>query len=223
MRNYYIYDAYGKFLYKYEEVDNHYYYTGQEKDGSPSGFYNLRNRYYYANIGRFTQEDPVIQINESSFFGCGAVNITPIFEYQDNPEALNPYLYVLNNPVNATDITGEKVQFCSKYMVGRGFHVYLRFEGGSYGGRTFGFRQRLNIPFPPPFIWLPAVVEEDTPVNSGGYCVSVTRNDCKDECVMQNIMKSAIEAAVGIKKYKLNVYDCYTWTAEMLHSCGIGW
>ena len=220
MRNYYIYDAYGKFLYKYEEVDNHYYYTGQEKDGSPSGFYNLRNRYYYANIGRFTQEDPVIQINESSFFGCGAVNITPIFEYQDNPEALNPYLYVLNNPVNATDITGEKVLYCDKVrsIPPRGVHVYLKFEDGPYSGQTWGFRQRGKLQ---PLKMQLAMVIEDTPLNSGGRCQKVTSNNSWDTCVMKEIINSMYKAYSGELKYNLFKFNCRHWAKMILGSCGL--
>ncbi len=59
-------------------------YTGQEYDGKPAYAYNLRARQYYPKLGRFGQNDPI----------------------GDNGGSLNWYLYVRNNPVNWTDITG---------------------------------------------------------------------------------------------------------------------
>jgi RHS repeat-associated protein len=63
-QNLYVYDDFGNFRMMEEAgwVPNSYYYTGQERDGSPSGLYNLRARYYASGIGRFTQEDPVFKV-----------------------------------------------------------------------------------------------------------------------------------------------------------------
>ena len=64
-----------------------YTYTGQKNDQSSSlMFYNAR--YYDAAIGRFTQPDSIIPD-------------------QFNPQSLNRYAYVRNNPVRYTDPTGH--------------------------------------------------------------------------------------------------------------------
>jgi RHS repeat-associated protein len=58
-----------------------YRYTGQEFD-SESGLYNYRARFYDAELGRFIDVDPMMQ---------GA----------------SPYAYVLDDPINQSDPTGE--------------------------------------------------------------------------------------------------------------------
>jgi hypothetical protein len=56
-QNLYVYDDFGNFRMTEEagSVPNSYHYTGQERDESPSGLYNLRARYYATGIGRFTR------------------------------------------------------------------------------------------------------------------------------------------------------------------------
>jgi|GEM_PF-1176425 len=63
---------------------NTYRYTGQEWDGTPVKGYNLRAREYYPKRGRFIQNDPI----------------------GNNGGSLNWYLYVANNPINLTDMSG---------------------------------------------------------------------------------------------------------------------
>jgi len=201
-----------------DDIEYTYFYSSYSavSDSSTSYFSVLTS--HLSEIGRFTQEDPVLQINENSFFGCGAVNITPIFEYQDNPEALNPYLYVLNNPVNATDITGEKVEVCTKYGI---FHRYIKFKGGPYSGETWGFRQRAKVPIP--CINMPAKVVYDEPLNSGGRCFPITKNNSFDRCVWLQIQKSALDALDGTLKFNICFHNCKHWTRDILHSCGISY
>jgi RHS repeat-associated protein len=86
-QNLYVYDDFGNFRHKVENVTNSYCYTGQERDKEPSGLYNLRARYYAAGIGRFTQEDPV----DYAF---------------DQPQRMNLYTYVMNDPLNKLDPLG---------------------------------------------------------------------------------------------------------------------
>jgi RHS repeat-associated protein len=62
-----------------------YLYTGQELDDT--GLYNYKARLYSAELGRFISPDPVI---------ANAYN----------PQGLNPYSYVNNNPVMYTDPSG---------------------------------------------------------------------------------------------------------------------
>ncbi|MBI3622709.1 RHS repeat-associated core domain-containing protein [Candidatus Pacearchaeota archaeon] len=63
-------------------------YTGKEKDDS--GLYYYGARYYDAGTGRFLQADPL----------SGKIT---------NPQSLNKYVYVTNNPMRYTDPSGMKV------------------------------------------------------------------------------------------------------------------
>jgi len=81
----YLYDEFGDSLGAWGSTPyNAYRYTGQEYDGKPAYAYNLRAREYYPKLGRFMQNDPI----------------------GDQGGSLNWYLYVANNPINATDPTG---------------------------------------------------------------------------------------------------------------------
>jgi RHS repeat-associated protein len=114
-------------LKKSQSVSNKYYYTGQEQDGIPTDFYNLRARYYYPDIGRFTQEDPILQVGGNI---CFSYALSPSI----NPQMRNPYPYVINNPMNFSDITGLWVT-CQVIhgAVGRG----LWFIGAAEAGLAY--------------------------------------------------------------------------------------
>jgi RHS repeat-associated protein len=62
-------------------------FTGEQFDPSANLYY-LRARYYNPTVGRFIQKDP--------FPGL-----------LTQPQTLNPYAYVVNNPVNLTDPSGR--------------------------------------------------------------------------------------------------------------------
>ncbi len=66
-------------------------YTGQEQDPE-TGLYFYQARYYNPVLGRFLSPDPVVP-------GAG------------NPQSLNRYTYVNNNPVNFTDPSGHFLFF----------------------------------------------------------------------------------------------------------------
>lgn len=68
----------------------HYKFTGKERD-TESGLDYFGARYYASSMGRFMSADPVI--------------ITP--ERLANPQQLNLYAYVANNPLRYIDPTGE--------------------------------------------------------------------------------------------------------------------
>ena len=53
----YFYDEFGNSFGSWGSVGNHYLYTGQEYDGSISGLYNLRARYYDMRIGRMESSE----------------------------------------------------------------------------------------------------------------------------------------------------------------------
>jgi len=85
----YFYDDFGNSLGAWGSVGNSYLYTGQEYDGAISGLYNLRARYYDPGVGRFISEDPI----------CPGMAKFPL--------GINPYIYVVNNPINAIDPSGQ--------------------------------------------------------------------------------------------------------------------
>lgn len=108
----YIYDEFGNMLIATGSLDNHYLYTGQEWDPAPASLYNLRARMYDPTIGRFLSEDPiagtkgagVYDQDRCSRIGCGGGRATRI--PVQNPQDLNQYVYVANNPINWTDPLG---------------------------------------------------------------------------------------------------------------------
>jgi RHS repeat-associated protein len=68
---------------------NHYKFTGKERD-SESGLDNFRARFDSSYMGRFMTPDPVV--------------ITP--ERLHDPQQMNAYSYVRNNPLGFVDPTG---------------------------------------------------------------------------------------------------------------------
>jgi RHS repeat-associated protein len=67
-------------------VAQHYKFTGKERD-TESGLDNFEARYDASSLGRFMTPDPM-----------GG--------HLENPQSLNKYAYVLNNPTSLTDPTG---------------------------------------------------------------------------------------------------------------------
>jgi RHS repeat-associated protein len=85
LANTYTYDSYGKLTASTGTITNSYRYTGRDFD-SETGLYYYRARYYDPTTGRFLSEDPI------GFMG-GDVNL---------------YAYVVNNPVNLSDPSGNR-------------------------------------------------------------------------------------------------------------------
>ena len=81
--------SYAPFGENYNETGNDRSYTGQTQDTSP-GIYDFLNREQSSNQGRWFVPDPS---------GMAAVDIT-------NPQTLNRYAYVGNNPVSNVDPLG---------------------------------------------------------------------------------------------------------------------
>ena len=65
------------------------HFTGYQRDGE-SGLDDANARYYGSALGRFTRPDPL-----------GIASADPT-----NPQSLNEYAYVMNNPLNMIDPTG---------------------------------------------------------------------------------------------------------------------
>ncbi len=83
----YVYDSFGNLTSSTGTLTNSIRYTGREFD-SETGLYYYRARYYDPTIGQFLQEDPVSGIMR-------------------NPQTINKYPYVLNNPTNLADPNGQ--------------------------------------------------------------------------------------------------------------------
>jgi RHS repeat-associated protein len=77
------------------EINTAYKYTGQELDAA-SGLYYYRARWYDASIGKFIQADTLVPA-------------------PGNPQSLNRYAYVYNNPLRYTDPSGRYGQDVHEY------------------------------------------------------------------------------------------------------------
>jgi len=80
------FDPFGELIGSEGNGSSSYGYAGEWTDGT--GLQNLRARYYAPQQGRFTSTDP--------FPGM-----------MSQPATLNPYSYVVNNPIQLTDPSGE--------------------------------------------------------------------------------------------------------------------
>ena len=74
-------------------------FTGYRRIGERSGLYYANSRFYSADLGRFLRPDSIVP---------GAAN----------PQSLNRYSYVLNNPLTYTDPTGHCVYDMEGYGLG---------------------------------------------------------------------------------------------------------
>lgn len=85
----YAYDVWGNVTAKTGSIDNLYGYAGEfgYVYDQETGYYFLKSRYYNPEIGRFTTKD--------RFKG-----------FEDDPQSLNQYIYVKNNPIMNVDPTG---------------------------------------------------------------------------------------------------------------------
>jgi RHS repeat-associated protein len=83
---------YGGIAYTSGADPNHYKFTGKERD-SESGLDNFGARYYGSSLGRFMQTDPIWVKADRML----------------DPQRLNLYSYVRNNPLTLTDPSGMDV------------------------------------------------------------------------------------------------------------------
>ncbi|GEM_PF-4795593 len=86
-------------------VGTDYRYTGKPLDSSTNLYY-YGQRYYEPNIGRFTQPDPVSRyLTDPQKLKQSTGQ--DLQKFLQNPQALNEYGYVQNNPVKYVDPNGE--------------------------------------------------------------------------------------------------------------------
>ncbi len=107
-------DAFGAIRNQTGTASGVFRFTGEQFD--TTGLYFLRARYYDPATGRFLSRDP--------FPG-----------YSEDPRTLNPYFYVGNDPVNATDPSG--------------MDWFDPIDSGTAGGAGGGGGGEVKIPSPP--------------------------------------------------------------------------
>ena len=117
----YRYDSFGCPQENSSSKSDRFLFAGEDYEAE-TGLIYLRNRYYDPEIGRFISPDPV--------FG----DVT-------NPQALNPYVYANNNPINFRDPLGLKSATAVIYppgavsgdgsasRVGHGFWILQKDDG----------------------------------------------------------------------------------------------
>jgi len=94
-------------------VGTNYRYTGQELD--PIGLYYYGQRYYDPLTGRFTQPDPLANYLTDPQ-KLKQTTGQDLQQFLANPQNLNPYSYVQNNPVRYVDPKGE---WLTEFFTGR--------------------------------------------------------------------------------------------------------
>lgn len=112
------YLPYGSERMREGNVDEDYGFTGKELD-EETGLYYYGARYYDPVIGRFTSLDPLV-------LGESEKALNSILE---DPQALNGYSYVLNNPLKYVDEEGE---------YGKDFHYDLDYFINRVSGLDYG-------------------------------------------------------------------------------------
>ena len=91
-----------------------YRYTGQELDPEADLYY-YGQRYYDADVGKFIQPDPVLK-NLNDTRALKQQTGQDLEQLLSNPQALNEYGYVQNNPVKYIDEEGE---WFKEFMTGK--------------------------------------------------------------------------------------------------------
>jgi len=85
-------------------LDDQRKFADSEYDSTTSLNY-MKARYYDANLGRFTSEDPAfLAVGDTSLQAITKLELT---EYLKNPQQLNSYSYVANNPLKYVDPNGQ--------------------------------------------------------------------------------------------------------------------
>jgi RHS repeat-associated protein len=103
-----------------DNTSNHYRFTGKERD-TETGIDYFGARHYSSRMGRFMTPD----------WDAGPTTVP--YAHLDNPQTLNLYSYVDNNPINGVDPTGHSP---NEYMVGgEGWGANI-FEGSGWAIET---------------------------------------------------------------------------------------
>ncbi len=153
---------------------NHYKFTGKEFDDE-SGLYNYGARYYGPAIGRFTSPDPQ---------GIALRHLL-------NPQKLNKYSYVLNNPESMFDPDGkEEVTIVYRTFIPSASVTVL---GKTYGGDNRGFS---TAPSASSRTSITVKIETDPHIRPGNPIISV-ESHAGQSTVMKN--GKVVETATATK------------------------
>ncbi|MBI4356064.1 MAG: hypothetical protein HY597_06430 [Candidatus Omnitrophica bacterium] len=98
------YDSFGNVVTETGTLQQPYGYTGRERD-LESGLVYYRRRYYDPGIGRFLQEDPVLLPETGP-----AQSPFLLIDLLREPQELNSFSYVANNPTTLIDPFGFRGQ-----------------------------------------------------------------------------------------------------------------
>jgi len=110
-----------------------YHFTGQREE-SAIGLYFYNARWYDAALGRFVQGDSIVP-------------------QPGNPQALNRYSYVLNNPLKYSDPSGHANDPNAQGGIGAGWDPewvgrFKKAHGGAYPGWQDWFDYQLSLGWP---------------------------------------------------------------------------
>jgi RHS repeat-associated protein len=143
----YGYDVFGAIRVQTGTSENHWLFTGEQRD-SESGLYYLRARYYDPETGRFLTADP--------FPG-----------YLSKPLTHNSYIYALSNPCIYVDPTGYASEAVCKFRIqGKGI--------GRFKARFCLLGSSCLLDARPIFRWDTLFTIDVTAVVEGGTLSSLT-------------------------------------------------
>ena len=99
------YDPFGAATINTATITNNLRFPGMYADSETGLYYNM-NRYYYPAIGRYIEPDPILQPMVYTIFSAASMFSELLSMFAINPQKLNNYLYVLNNPIGGIDLLG---------------------------------------------------------------------------------------------------------------------
>jgi RHS repeat-associated protein len=152
------------------EIYLNHKYTGQERDRE-TGLYNYGARLYDPEIGRFTTPDTIVP------------------DYT-NPQSLNRFAYVLNNPLKYTDPTGHEEEGDGGFW--DGFWEWLTSSGGGSTAENSSWSNTYDpgitaysfgLPFVNPYSSFSDYFLLAQPLLNGPYVKRIADNDSSAEPV----------------------------------------